>query len=421
MSDGRIAITNPRLLLEAARVFNAPGSGHRDAAASVAEQALAALKVQRKTAPGDIEPEVEQAIIGDCAALRLAGRVDGGYSEALALLDEQIGKKRPDGLADELRNDVNGRLHLLRAFARGQQYNDLRDKQGKPPDDPECVNLRQAIRDDLKTAFALNPNLQNINRPAWDPGPGQEAEADLAKAYREGPEIKEAVSAAHPAAAAEQLPSAAERSAAAAQPAARGERSATAAEQSAAAAAQRGATAEQPATAPAQYAAAAAQAALAAAQAATAAIGERSAATAAQPAATAQRAAAVQRATAAGEPPRGLARDESLDRAGNTPSSEPLGRGEGINRLFDNFLSEQAPAADPGAATARDMPVGPVTSGAPRLSGAYFPRSQILEWLGDLHHWPVGDDQRRAIEQHLRSLLDVLAAEERSGITTLGG
>jgi hypothetical protein len=201
MSDGGIALTNPRLLLEAARVFNAPGSGYRNAAASVAEQALAALKVEHKTAPDEIEPEVEQAIIGDCAALRLAGRVDGGYCEALALLDEQIGRKRPDGLVDEMRNDINGRLHLLRAFAHGQQYNDLRDKEGKPLGDPKCIELRQAIRDDLKFALALNPDLQNINRPAWDPGPGQQAEADLDKAYHDGPEIKEAVSAAQPAAA----------------------------------------------------------------------------------------------------------------------------------------------------------------------------------------------------------------------------
>jgi hypothetical protein len=220
MSDGGIALTNPRLLLEAARVFNAPGSGYRDAAASVAEQALAALKVQHKTAPDEIEPEVEQAIIGDCAALRLAGRVDGGYREVLALLDEQIGRKRPDGSVDEMRNDINGRLHLLRAFARGQQYNDLRDKEGKRPGDPDCIKLRQAIRDDLKFACALNPNLEKINRPAWDPGSGQQAEADLDKAYHDGPEIKEAVGGAQPAAAQPTAAQAAAAQPAAAQPAA---------------------------------------------------------------------------------------------------------------------------------------------------------------------------------------------------------
>ena len=390
MSDGRIGITDPRLLLEAARVFNAPGSGYRNAAASVAEQALAALKVQRKIAPDDIGREVEQAIIGDCAALRLAGRVDGGYGEALALLDEQIGKKRPDGLADEMRNDINGRLHLLRGFARGQQYNDLRDKQGKPQDDPECVNLREAIRDDLKTAFALNPNLENINRPAWDPGSGQEAEADLAKANREGPEIKEAVSAAHPVAAAEPASATGERA---------------------------GTTAAQPATATAQPAIATAQSATVTAQSAT--VTAQPATATAQPAtATAQPATAVQ--PAAGEPPGISARYEPLNRAGDTASSELREVLDTISKLVANEAAcEQPAAANPGAARARDVPVGLDSSGAPHFSGAYFARSQILEWLGDLHHWPVSDDQRQVIDQRLRSLLDVLAVEERSGITTL--
>ena len=263
--------------------------------------------------------------------------------------------------------------------------NDLRDKQGKPQDDPECVNLREAIRDDLKTAFALNPNLENINRPAWDPGSGQEAEADLAKANREGPEIKEAVSAAHPVAAAEPASATGERA---------------------------GTTAAQPATATAQPAIATAQSATVTAQSAT---------VTAQPAtATAQPATATAQPATAVQPPGISARYEPLNRAGDTASSELREVLDTISKLVANeAASEQPAAANPGAARARDVPVGLDSSGAPHFSGAYFARSQILEWLGDLHHWPVSDDQRQVIDQRLRSLLDVLAVEERSGITTL--
>jgi hypothetical protein len=194
MSDGRLALTDPRLLMEAARVFNVPGSGYRNAAASVAEQALAALKVVRKTAADAVEAEVEQAIIGDCAALRLSGRVDGGYREALTLLDEQIGKEQPNGKVDERRNDIRGRLHLLRALARGQRYKDLRNNEKKPRDGDEAKGLRQQIRDDLDFAFAQNPKLWAINRPFWEPGRVPPDQADLTQAFEEDPELKEDMS-----------------------------------------------------------------------------------------------------------------------------------------------------------------------------------------------------------------------------------
>jgi len=193
MSDGRLALTDPRLLMEAARVFNVRRSGYRNAAASVAEQALAALKVARKTTPEAVESEVEQAIIGDCAALRLADRVDGGYREALVLLDQQIDKRQRNGVVDERRNDINGRLHLLRAFARGQRYKDLRNNEKKPVDGDEAKNLRQQIHNDLNFAFTQNPKLWAINRPFWEPGRLPAEQADLIQAFEEDPELKQAM------------------------------------------------------------------------------------------------------------------------------------------------------------------------------------------------------------------------------------
>jgi hypothetical protein len=190
MSDSSLALTDPRLLLQAARVFNVADANFRKAAATVAEQALSALKMQRKEAPASVEPEVEQAIVGDCAALRLAGRVDGGYKAAEELLTEQIDKRPPAGRVDGRRNDINGRLHLLRALAKGQAYKEYKnDHPSEQPSDANMINLREAIAKDLEFAFAQNPRLEEINRPFWRPDAKQADEADLALAYDDGPEL----------------------------------------------------------------------------------------------------------------------------------------------------------------------------------------------------------------------------------------
>jgi hypothetical protein len=191
MSDSGLALTDPRLLLQAARVFNVADANFRNAAATVAEQALSALKMQRKEAPARVEAEVEQAIVGDCAALRLAGRVDGGYKEAEALLTEQISKPQANGRVDDRRNDINGRLHLLRALARGQEYKDRH--RTEQPSDQGMIDLREAIAKDLEFAFAQNPRLEEINRPFWRPDPKQAGEADLALAYGDGPELTKVI------------------------------------------------------------------------------------------------------------------------------------------------------------------------------------------------------------------------------------
>ena len=104
MSESRAEPADPKLLLEAARVFNAAGRDYKTIAEVVAELALEA----RDKAD---EPEVRAAIIGDAVALRLSGRISGGYQSALELVKDI----RED-------DDWDGRLHLLRAFANGQKY-----------------------------------------------------------------------------------------------------------------------------------------------------------------------------------------------------------------------------------------------------------------------------------------------------------
>jgi hypothetical protein len=179
MSD--IRSTDPQLLLEAARVFNAAGRDYRSAAEIVAELALQS----KDKAP----PPVRQAIIGDAAALRLSGRVLGGYSAALELLN---------GTADTKEADPEGRLHLLRALANGQKYKEARQS-GKSSQDPELQAIRSEIRKDLAFAFEQNPTLRSANRHFWQPPPPSMAaegchEDDLWDVYQDDPEFRQLVS-----------------------------------------------------------------------------------------------------------------------------------------------------------------------------------------------------------------------------------
>lgn len=143
---------DPRLLLEAARVFNAAGSGYRTITEVVAELAL------KEKAKAD--PDVRRQIIGDAAALRLSGRIPGGYQQALTLLQDVRNLKE---------DDPDGRLHLLRALARGQKYRDERGA-GKPQADPDLTALRNDIRTDTAFAFAQRDSLKAANRDFWRQG-----------------------------------------------------------------------------------------------------------------------------------------------------------------------------------------------------------------------------------------------------------
>jgi hypothetical protein len=175
MSD--IRSTDPQLLLEAARVFNAAGRDYRGAAEVVAELAL--------ESKDKAEPPVRQAIIGDAAALRLSGRVLGGYRAALELLN---------GTADTKEADPEGRLHLLRALANGQKYKEAR-RSGKPSQDPELEAIRGQIRKDLIFAFEQNPTLRSANQHFWQPtspsmAAGGDREDDLWDVFQDDPEFR---------------------------------------------------------------------------------------------------------------------------------------------------------------------------------------------------------------------------------------
>jgi hypothetical protein len=162
MSDTRSATTDPRLLLEAARVFNAAGRDYRTAAEVVAELALQARD--------NAEPQVRQAIIGDAAALRLSRRVPGGYQAALELLE-------PIGDAEE--EDHEGRLHLLRALANGQKYKDATEARDQ---------LRDKIIADLRIALSRNPRLRRALPHFWQPPSlGEDPEDDLRAVYLDNP------------------------------------------------------------------------------------------------------------------------------------------------------------------------------------------------------------------------------------------
>jgi hypothetical protein len=147
MVDGGAGGADPGLLIEAARVLYAAGR-------TTEAIAFAELALQRVDTA---EPQVQEIIIGDCAALRLARRVPGGYRAALDLLNRYLERPQP------VDKDSSGRLHLLRALAKGQQWHAL------PADNPARQTLRQEILDDLR--FAFTPNRQPLawNSYFWDP------------------------------------------------------------------------------------------------------------------------------------------------------------------------------------------------------------------------------------------------------------
>jgi hypothetical protein len=172
VSETRARPTDPRLLLEAARVFNAAGTDYKTIAEVVAESALQARD--------KADPTVRDAIIGDAVALRLSGRVPGGYRAALELLNE-------------MGPDADGRLHLLRSLAEGQKYKEAQ-LGGKPKDDLELVELRRQIREDLEYAFSKNERLRAANQRFWQPAPATPAtggrEDDLWDVYNDDPDFQ---------------------------------------------------------------------------------------------------------------------------------------------------------------------------------------------------------------------------------------
>jgi hypothetical protein len=173
MSGTTPEATDPRLLLEAARVFNAAGTDYRTIAEVVAELAL--------QAKDKADPNVRRQIVGDAVALRLSGRVPGGYQHALELLRD---------VHDVKEDDPDGRLHLLRAFARGQMCRDERQA-GKPADDRVLTDLRAEIRKDLKFTFEQNKSLKADNRRFWRPS--ATSDNDLLQVWEDDPEFRKLV------------------------------------------------------------------------------------------------------------------------------------------------------------------------------------------------------------------------------------
>lgn len=188
MTDMMAVEKNPDFLLEAARVLNQAGPAYKTAAAALA---AAALQVSHLA-----KPEVRDAIMGDVAALYLSERLPGGYEAVLKLLESLDGDKVDDDGKLE-----NARLHLLRALAWGQKYNELRNLKDKAQkqDDKEALAKELAklvpnIRNDLKTAFERNEDLWEENQCVWlsDPMKGcMEEEDDLRKVYADDPAFKE--------------------------------------------------------------------------------------------------------------------------------------------------------------------------------------------------------------------------------------
>jgi hypothetical protein len=154
----------PSLLLEASRVLYAAGADYRKAALYTASLAL-----EGRAKAGT---DVRAAILGDAAALRLSGQVDGGYQAAIELLKD-VGTAHDD--------DPDGRLHLLRALAYGQKYK--ASKQARVTDQ----SLIKLVLDDLTLAFSRNGDLKKINQPFWDP----DARAAVAAAGSGPPDIED--------------------------------------------------------------------------------------------------------------------------------------------------------------------------------------------------------------------------------------
>jgi hypothetical protein len=175
MSDSGRTVSDPALLLESARVLNAAGPAYRKAAEVVAEQAWTALEAADRQDRNKTKPEVRQAILGDAAALRLSGRLPGGHEDVLNRLKD---------IPDTKEADLDGRLHLLRALAQGQEYNNKKGKNTEL-DDPGLVQLREKIRQDLAFSFDQDPTAKQANRCFWQPDLATPGEDDLAQAVQD--------------------------------------------------------------------------------------------------------------------------------------------------------------------------------------------------------------------------------------------
>jgi hypothetical protein len=172
------------LLLEASRVFNAAGSKYRKIAEVVSDLAVAAKD------PAD--DNTRTAILCDAAALRLSGRVPGGYEAALKLLADA----KPD------KSEDNGaRVFLLRAFAYGQKYKALArtPRSDRSTEVNTILNgVLEDLRSNLQKAVDQRPSLAAANRHFWDKNasirsgvrPDGDQEDDLEAAFEEHPELR---------------------------------------------------------------------------------------------------------------------------------------------------------------------------------------------------------------------------------------
>lgn len=198
MADTQLTLDGAELLMEAARVFNAAGGDYRGAAAALAEAAW------QKSQIAATDPAIRDAIAGDVAALRLSGRLPGGYRKALEILDTRINDaaqaattatttsstdKNDAGLQDQAKKneiaaeDTQLRLYLLRALSRGQEYRD-RANRGETKGSADMRTLRNEILADLKIVFGKRPEWAALNERFWKPTKLDPAkEDDLVAAY----------------------------------------------------------------------------------------------------------------------------------------------------------------------------------------------------------------------------------------------
>jgi hypothetical protein len=167
MDGGAAQAPDLALLIETARVLNA--AGELAVAATLVEVAL------RQVAGA--APEVQAAIIGDAVALRLSGRLPGGYQAALDLL------QTPQAQALIA---ATPRLLLLRALANGQKHAATTFSAATRQDSD---NLRNAVLADLRSAFASDPTMPRANIHFLD-GSGPSGEHDL-RSFQQDPEFRQ--------------------------------------------------------------------------------------------------------------------------------------------------------------------------------------------------------------------------------------
>jgi hypothetical protein len=217
MTDIETTADSPAFLMEAARVLNAAGSDYSTAAAALADSAW--QKSSKALKDGEISEATADAVAGDAAALRLAGRLPGGYRVALAILKTRIedpgevpdlkttkpgfapqataangapANDAADTAEDEAAKNVAAeadtriRLYLLRALALGQKYKAQKKNPKKSESDPDMTKLRQDILTDVKFVFDRRPEWAVLNQAFWDPPqdtPADNSIADLSDVY----------------------------------------------------------------------------------------------------------------------------------------------------------------------------------------------------------------------------------------------